>query len=504
MSRIPPSTGPSSSGHRSPEQLPLPPVNQQLEQGGAKRKLSEVASSVSLPNASRGPMPWRPSPPSESRSGSPAARSIGVHAILNPPENAAPASAEVGQLSRAPSAKPPSLMSPTPQNRSVSSPIARLAKPGAQHLYPDPSTISPAVSPLSHPRRIITPVSPASRFVSATGKLAVLPGKVSVAQSPFVQEPSSGVYTVPCNVTIPPEHNQPANVITSTRTLPPHPSRHSTPTLHSRQPSVGFATNPSSQEASPTTPHSIYSQFGPSSPSVTSSTLPHPRPPSLDSLFPSADAAARPGGPNRYGDDPAHQKMSHPDVPPAQGMIPVYVDLKSGSRSQAEKRKANSDASRRFRNRKKNEMAMEQKISSQAEELRLMTDERDFYRAERDFFRDALGRAIGPNQLPHRPTSPRHFASADNAVKAEAASDDGSKNAVDDLSKGSGAPAGGPLMPPRQSADLHAVPPLAHAHMAGPPPPSHSSAYAGHWSTGSAHDIQRQRDQLDRSWHPAR
>ena len=80
-------------------------------------------------------------------------------------------------------------------------------------------------------------------------------------------------------------------------------------------------------------------------------------------------------------------------------LIPCVLDMKSGSSSQAEKRKANSDASRRFRNRKRNEVQMEQKITAQQEEMRKQAEilhrhtqeiralfqEREYYRSERDF-----------------------------------------------------------------------------------------------------------------------
>jgi len=322
------------------------------------------------------------------------------------------------------------------------------------------------------------------------------------------------------------------NSITSTRSLPHHPPGHLTPTLHSRQSSLSFPTNPSPQESSPATPHSTYSQFGgPSSPSVTSTTggggglLPHPKPPSTESLFSSVDGTRpvpHPGGPVRYGDDPSSLlKMSQPEIPPAQGLIPVFVDLKSGSRSQAEKRKANSDASRRFRNRKKNEMAMEQKISSLSEEVRLTGDERDFYRAERDFFREALSRAIGPAKVPPRPTSPRHFAvSADHTVKDAAATGEDRPQDVTDHQTAKGNHCTSPgksFLSPRQSAESHAAIPMTHPPpMAGSAPAAvpaavaaagtHNPAYTGpgHWAVGHSHDLQRQRDQLERSRNPPR
>ncbi|KAG2418573.1 hypothetical protein HFD88_001674 [Aspergillus terreus] len=110
-----------------------------------------------------------------------------------------------------------------------------------------------------------------------------------------------------------------------------------------------------------------------------------------------------------------------PEDPPLPGLIPCIVDRKSGSSSQAEKRRANSDASRRFRDRKRNEMQMEQKIAAQqyeiqkqsdtlqrqAQEIQALLQERDFYRDECDFYREHIGRHFPDNQLPVRPASPR-------------------------------------------------------------------------------------------------
>lgn len=59
---------------------------------------------------------------------------------------------------------------------------------------------------------------------------------------------------------------------------------------------------------------------------------------------------------------------------PLSEMIPCVLNLKSGSNSQAEKRKANSDASRRFRNRKRNELLMEQTITDQWNEIQKQSD----------------------------------------------------------------------------------------------------------------------------------
>ncbi|KAJ5480736.1 hypothetical protein N7539_006630 [Penicillium diatomitis] len=109
------------------------------------------------------------------------------------------------------------------------------------------------------------------------------------------------------------------------------------------------------------------------------------------------------------------------EKPGTQAMIPCLLDLKSGSSTQAEKRKANSDASRRFRNRKRNEMQLEQRLNTQqeeiqrqaetirhqAEEIRFLVSQRDHYRAERNFFREASERLDGAKYSLQRPSSPR-------------------------------------------------------------------------------------------------
>lgn len=385
-------------------------------------------------------------------------RSIGVHAILNPPESAALSS--TSRRSSRDGLDLPVSISPSPQQRTSSSPVARLVHPSNQHLQTD----RPPLSPGTRPRRIITPVSPAARAASAAGRLNnTLPGKISVSQSPFVLEPSSGVYNIPPGPQLP-EANAQSIALPGQYPQPQPPSVHSTPIFHARRTSAGPATNPSSQETSPSTPHSTYSQFGHSPPAVGPGLLQPPAAPLMKTPpFPTMDPLSRlpsvPGGP-RYGEDPSYP----PDVPP--GLIPVTVDYKSGSRSQAEKRKANSDASRRFRNRKKQEQAMEQRIKSQEEEIRMLTEERDYYRAERDFYRETLSRTVGLGQLPARPPSPRQFRSSLNQQASESRQESWRAGEGTAGNAGSGAERDttGQLVPQgiASAPQLAPVPPVAH------------------------------------------
>ncbi|KAE8335093.1 hypothetical protein BDV24DRAFT_169565 [Aspergillus arachidicola] len=250
--------------------------------------------------------------------------------------------------------------------------------------------------------------------------------------SPSVQETRPGKYTVAPGLPLPVDSvtGQPMSVSGYQQPVPV--SVHSTPTFHNRRTRVNPTPNPSSQETSPTTPISTFSQFRRSSPAATTAPGPQPAPSDMHSTphkmmklvsrLPSVVA-----GHNHLNEEPVVLPGSQPENPPDPGMIPCILDLKSGSSSQAEKRKANSDASRRFRNRKRNELQMEQKITAQQDEIRKQTEalqrqaqeiraliqERDFYRSERDFYREHVSRLVPSSQIPARPASPRSFQPSD-------------------------------------------------------------------------------------------
>lgn len=348
------------------------------------------------------PQSWHPYGPVEPPLEASLARPIGVHAILNPPSQG---TTDLGSSSaREKLTRPGPGISSSPRPRQGSSPAPRSGYPLSQQ----------PLSPRSLPRSLINPGSPSARFVGSSGRTS---GQSSVAHSPLVpheslpgprQPPVSS--PLPLDATLRPIASLPG-------TQPPtSASIHSTPSIHSRRTSTGpgLLTNPTSQETSPSTPHSTFSHYGRASPAVTNVSIPpsaYPAPApymTVESLNRGIPATA---GPRSIPDD-----MSG-----GPGMIPCVLDLKSGSSTQAEKRKANSDASRRFRNRKRNEMQLEQRLSAQQDEIQRHTEtirrqseeihflalQRDHYRSERNFFRDTLdrsGTAIYPTP---RPPSPR-------------------------------------------------------------------------------------------------
>lgn len=90
-----------------------------------------------------------------------------------------------------------------------------------------------------------------------------------------------------------------------------------------------------------------------------------------------------------------------------QGTMVVPVDVQQASRTANEKRKRNASASARFRaRRKEKEKEASHTIVSLERQLRDMTEERDHYRTERDYFRELVTRQVDLQQLPPRPASP--------------------------------------------------------------------------------------------------
>jgi len=331
------------------------------------------------------PQSWHPYGPVEPPLDS--SRSIGVHSILNPP-------AQVADIKG--NREPLNLPGPTsPRPRQGSSPAPRTLQ-GFQPL-----------SPRSHSRPFMNPSSPSARFVSGSGRTS---GQSSVSHSPLVAHESPlNARLLPSTSPLPPDTAlRPINSLQITQPTS------SASTAHSRRASAGPSLLNNSQETSPVTPHSGYGHFGISPATANASMPPSVTPYSAPAPAPSPHMPPTTAG-LRVKEEPLAQNTNL-----SSSLIPCVLDLKSGSTYQAEKRKANSDASRRFRNRKRNEMQLEQRltaqqdeiqrqketISRQQEEIRLLTQQRDHYQSERNFFRENLTRSVPLSSLPPRPSSP--------------------------------------------------------------------------------------------------
>lgn len=379
------------------------------------RTIDNDRRSTNSRNASRRPLQrarpqsWHPYGPVEPPLEALSSRPIGVHAILNPP------SQTTKQLAASLNHEP--LTQSSSPRLQGTSPTSRSSRP----------LVSQPLSPRSHASQRTNPSSPSARFVGGGGRTS---GQSSVAQSPLVhQEHLMGPRLPSSNAPLPLEAGL-RPIVSLTGTQPPAPvPLHSTPSLHSRRTSAGPGplTNPNPQETSPSTPQSTLSPFGRVSPAAASVSLPR-----STASYPTAQSAYTNMEPTNQNEPASKgsrsQEKSQTQAGTSQGssfppgMIPCVLDMRSGSSSQAEKRKANSDASRRFRNRKRNEMQLEQRLTAQqdeitrsvemvrrqSEEIRALIQQRDYYRSERNYFREHVDRTISLSALPPRPSSPRY------------------------------------------------------------------------------------------------
>ncbi|KAL9111477.1 MAG: hypothetical protein Q9227_004155 [Pyrenula ochraceoflavens] len=194
----------------------------------------------------------------------------------------------------------------------------------------------------------------------------------------------------------------------------PEPS----PSIHARRTSGGSGLGlGGSQDASPSTSHSSYSQsqFSQTSPATVLGMMPRPpagfSQPPHSTLTPYRHITSYAGGPSSTGGQllDSTRGTYEMTLDTEHGPLRVPVDVQQASHVADEKRKRNAGASARFRaRRKEKEREAAQTIANLERELREMTDERDHYASERNFLKDMLSQHVPLSQMPPRPASPRH------------------------------------------------------------------------------------------------
>jgi hypothetical protein len=91
-----------------------------------------------------------------------------------------------------------------------------------------------------------------------------------------------------------------------------------------------------------------------------------------------------------------------------QGPIQVPVDVQAASKMADEKRKRNAGASARFRaRRKEKEREASSTISRLESKMREIVEEKEYYRMERDYFRDLVYNSPASAHVASRPLSPQ-------------------------------------------------------------------------------------------------
>lgn len=393
----------------SRESRTLPPINDSYTPRNTTKSVSQSPSiASSVPN---GPYTSQTPPNSEQR---PSSRPIGVQNLLNPTASD-PSSAGDSQSRRRNADHfdmPPALFATgarmLPAAPFVPSP-GQVALPSLtppmMNSYPVPS------DPAS--RRTLTPRSPANHITLNNAP----PGTIDAIKSPFGASRELGKILGPEIKSTPEISLGPPLLYTGPAARSPPDRRTSIGSLqlHSsaeRRASVGATSQVhTSQSDSPTTSYSSYSQFS-RTPPVSNNQ------PSSSGYFPtfstttSTSTITQAGYEAKESFSPVTSSMGQNSyqmtLDTDQGPIQVPVDVQAASKVADEKRKRNATASHRFRQRRKEkERETSQNIAKLEHQLRDLVEEREYYRMERDYFRNLAKNGPGQAPIAPRPTSPR-------------------------------------------------------------------------------------------------
>ncbi|KAK2738439.1 hypothetical protein FQN57_007030 [Myotisia sp. PD_48] len=411
--------------------------------GAADTPYIDYAQQPTRPHSSGQIPPLQQPPPS---------RSLGMQAILNP------------QTRAPPFPEPFSHQSISNREPLESPSLASVSASTHHHGTLSPSQLPPQssfrlqqyegspISPNSH-RRMLDPKSPAARKASigSVGRQATIGGvgvgvgvgvgagvgSVGVgpasaeAGSKMVKSDTFGFPYLPPPPDFTAEPSPRLNIDSGSSTVPTRRSQH-----RQRQPLHAAsifhdprATNPQSQESSPHTPQSAsYAPFRQASPpamppphlQIHPQSQPAPGLPPAQHQQPSPISGQLTGGPPPSRSMISHENRgqfraetgfptmsTHVALETGQGLIPVTIDMDSGSLKAKRKREKNSYASKRFRERKKAvEMEQTEALQRQADTIKMLKEERDYYKNERNFFRDLYSHSSDA-QVIQRPQSPR-------------------------------------------------------------------------------------------------
>jgi hypothetical protein len=458
MSQRPPASRPASRSPPDGQKIILPSVQlrDDPQQGGRqpeRQQQPEPEGRGFPPRLQPSPQHARlvqPAPSREDWRSSGGTRHFAVHSILNQPEPERSASSG-RRLSGPPTESPRSAVGPPPFG---ASPVGH-----PSHMFPGQQSSSNTPTgeyPPSYPpqRRILTPRSP-SRNLSSSGRP---PGRgtINAQQSPFLpsgDRPHMGEYVPPGPSDIQPRPTPPAQF--QQQQSYGFPPTASTPNIaprrdDRRESGPGMQApgrTPLSQSASPSI--SASSQNMSSSQTSPASFFPSKSgaPPTSASYFPGQSfSSIQTGGGMSYQGQSGEPAGPYSAPTPQTGsslhsssagssrqasasdpiqvltittsegqFINVPVDVHQASRLADEKRARNAGASARFRQRRKEKEKEAntniEKLQAQTRELerkfREMEQDRDYYRSERDRYREVLAQTPGMGHLARGPPSPQ-------------------------------------------------------------------------------------------------
>ncbi|MCJ1282096.1 hypothetical protein MMC26_001419 [Xylographa opegraphella] len=338
-----------------------------------------------------------------------ASRPLKMHNILNPP-NLANEMLRQRVVSQAET--PPTAHAALSQYSSEPSPetSSRGATPGT--ILPPMNLYS---SSIVHGNRLMTPNS-LSRGGFHPAGVNVPSGTIDAKVSPFLPVGSQAYNPLPAPVThaMPPLGTTPPIVPRPLYGFPPQ----QTHTPPDRRSGDMNSHAPPSQSNSPATSYSSYSHPSHPSPAPQHTTPTTQGPKSMYySSHGSASGRASVGPQITLGSDSSYGPLASSvgqstyqlmTLDTDQGPIQVPVDVQAASKMADEKRKRNAGASARFRQRRKEkEREASTTITKLETQIRDLTEERDYYRVERDYFRGIVYSTSAQALVVPRVPSPR-------------------------------------------------------------------------------------------------
>ncbi|KAF5657556.1 hypothetical protein FHETE_10362 [Fusarium heterosporum] len=354
-------------------------------------------------------------------------KALGVHNILNPMEPRSLTPGGSGPLNTA--ARPSDLITPAQATGSMPGPFsgARLFPTGQPASMSLPGTPVGSITPLggsSSERNSPMTAYPFPAMNNARPKVSPTqhPRAISASQIPpresDVRQPSSLHGKRPFEEMTPEDasphyHNmQPhSGMPTGPPVMSDSGRLYSQGTIASPGPQGPLSTLPPSHGPSRTQPPSVHPQTSYSPNMQAGRPFPSPGPPS-DSGSPWSETLRRHGmGGSLFGVEGQQAFMT---LPGSDAPIPVHMDFSQASKKADEKRQRNAVASTRHRRKKK---IMQEENSKQLQELRderrmmeiridELTQQRDFYRDDRNRLRDIVVQTPSISGLAGGPPSP--------------------------------------------------------------------------------------------------
>ena len=392
----------SSGGSRT-----LPPIKARGD--GSTNSPSLVAGPLRVQDDIR-----KPTPTTSSVQPQAPFKAIGMQNILNPPNHDKVQGNGGSEQADVPSSS--STNTPYMSTTSLSQSPSNTSLPS---ITP-PTSVSFPLLGHQGSRHVLNPRAP-SLYSASNITRSVPSATIDAKRSPFVTSVDNRTVSGPGGIMLPEApsglslgYNPDATGQRGPRSPPPRRmsaiAPQTGPVMERRLSGSGGPLLQSTRSDSPSTSYSSYSRFS-RTPPIPPTNAPTGQPTSYFASYNTSGPTPTFHIKDQYGSSnngPGASSYPSMAMDTDHGMIPVPVDILAASKVADEKRRRNATASHRFRQRRKEkERETSQNIAKLEHQIRDIAEEREFYRMERDYFRNVACSGSNASQIAPRPPSPR-------------------------------------------------------------------------------------------------